>query len=132
MSREEGAVMEESCRFLERAARLDEWIPLPRLEYEQLCDLLERPAQPWGNPAMDQPIEIGYRKQDYRHSLDNWSVTVDGNLQARYPARNVLTLARDQRTVKVEALRAVSYTHLLAAHIPLILHGPEPRRRRRA
>lgn len=105
MSREEGAVMEESCRFLERAARLDEWIPLPRLEYEQLCDLLERPAQPWGNPAMDQPIEIGYRKQDYRHSLDNWSVTVDGNLRARYPARNVLTLARDQRTVKVEALR---------------------------
>ena len=30
---------------------------------------------------------------------------MDGNLRARYPARNVLTLARDQRTVKVEALR---------------------------
>ena len=50
-------------------------------------------------------IEIGYRKQDYRHSLDNWAVTADGSLKAQYLARNILHLERDQRSVTIESLR---------------------------
>jgi len=105
LTKDEAAVLDEACRFLEKASNLDPWIPLPRLEYEQLCGLLDRPACSWSNPPMTGGIEIGYHKQDYRHSLDNWSVTVDGSLKARYPARNVIVLSRDQRTVKVESLR---------------------------
>lgn len=101
--KDERMVMDEACRCLEKAARMDEWIPLPLKEYEQMCTFLGISPIYWNNPTMESPIEIGYRKQDYRHTLDAWNITVDGSLVAQSPTRNVVHLVRGPRSVKVEA-----------------------------
>jgi len=100
----EKSAQREALSWLEKAARTDERLPLPRLEYEQLCALQGCRPMDWHNPPMDTATEIGFRKQDYRHTLPPWSVVCDGALVEAQRNREQLVLRRGECTVSVRSV----------------------------
>lgn len=63
---------------LERAAKLDPSLPLPREAYEEVCALAGRePALPEG-PALEEEFAPGYRKGMVTHSLGALRLTLPG------------------------------------------------------
>ncbi len=66
---------------LERAAKLDPSLPLPRAAYEEVCALARRePALPQG-PCLAEAFSPGYRKGLVTHSLGALRLTLPGSFQ---------------------------------------------------
>ncbi len=66
---------------LERSARLDPSLPLPRAAYREVCALAgRRPSLPEG-PELEFDYPVGYRKGLVTHSFDALRVTLPGSYQ---------------------------------------------------
>ena len=75
---EDGAVNRSILDDLERAAKRDPRLPLPRSAYEELCALADRkPALPQG-PSLEEEFAPGYRKGMITHSLGELRLTLPG------------------------------------------------------
>ncbi len=78
-SQEDAAVNTSILDDLERAARLDPSLPLPRSAYRELCALAERePALPDG-PELTEEFEPGYRKGLITHAVGALRLTLPGS-----------------------------------------------------
>ncbi|MCI9352963.1 MAG: hypothetical protein HFF58_06880 [Lawsonibacter sp.] len=77
-SLEDTAVNAAILDDLERAAKLDPALPLPRASYEEVCALADRtPALPDG-PVLEEAFSPGYRKGAVTHSLGALRLTLPG------------------------------------------------------
>lgn len=78
-SREDAAINAAILDDLERAAKLDPSLPMPRSAYQEVCALAERePALP-GGPALEEEFSPGYRKGDVTHALGALRLTLPGS-----------------------------------------------------
>ena len=69
---------------LERAAKLDPSLPLPRASYEEVCALAGRePVLPEG-PALEEEFSPGYRKGPVTHALGALRLTLPGGCLYRW------------------------------------------------
>ena len=77
-SLEDTAINNSILDDLERAAKLDPRLPLPRSAYEEVCALAGRqPALPEG-PALEEEFSPGYRKGMVTHALGALRLTLPG------------------------------------------------------
>ena len=77
-SAQDAAVNDAILDDLERAARLDPALPLPRGSYEEVCALAGRkPALPQG-PELKEEFLPGYRKDPVTHAIGALRLTLPG------------------------------------------------------
>lgn len=77
-SLEDAAINSAILDDLERAAKLDPTLPLPRSAYAEICALAERePALPDG-PALEEEFAPGYRKGYVTHAVGALRLTLPG------------------------------------------------------
>lgn len=78
-SEEDAAVNASILDDLERAARMDPSLPLPRSAYEEVCALAGRaPALP-GGPELEEEFAPGYRKDLVTHGVGALRLTLPGS-----------------------------------------------------
>lgn len=83
-SGEDAAVNAAILDDLERAARLDPRLPLPRAAYEEVCALAERqPSLPEG-PVLEEEFSPGYRKGIVTHALGALRLTLPGHYRYQW------------------------------------------------
>ena len=78
-SQEDAAINAAILDDLERAAKLDPFLPLPRAAYEEVCALADRaPALPEGR-ALEEEFSPGYRKGSVTHAVGALRLTLPGS-----------------------------------------------------
>ena len=83
---EDAAVNSSILDDLERSAKLDPALPLPRGAYEEVCALAERePALPAG-PDLKEEFSPGYRKGMITHALGALRLTLPGSCLYQWEA----------------------------------------------
>ena len=80
-SEEDKAINEGILNDLERAAKMDPNLPLPRAVYREVCTLAgHQPILPDG-PELESAFPIGYRRDLVTHSLGELKLTLPGSYQ---------------------------------------------------
>lgn len=80
-SDEDRAINEGILNDLERAAKMDPDLPLPRAVYREICTLAGRqPILPDG-PELESSFSIGFRRDFVIHSLGELELTLPGSYQ---------------------------------------------------
>lgn len=73
----------EICDYIEIAHHLDPTMTLPMVEYNKICDYLEREKKVSGISAMEQEV-IQYRLQDVYHLFEDMKVVAPGTCERSY------------------------------------------------
>ena len=69
-----GAILDD----LERAAKLDPFLPLPWSAYEEVCALAQRPVSVSKGPSLQEEFSPGYRKGLVTHAVGSLRLTLPG------------------------------------------------------